>query len=97
MNNPSFGIITSFTDKIFSCSYAVAGDVPSQTNAVDAEGEREEGDGERERPDPTQLFSVLVHARSLIKFLNAHAVSKTTIACEESLLPHTPRRLTSDW
>ncbi|KAH9063614.1 cell cycle checkpoint [Lactarius vividus] len=37
--------------------------------------------GERERPDATHLFSVLVHARSLLKFLNAHAVSKTTIAC----------------
>lgn len=81
----------SFTDKVFSCSDAVAGDVPSQTNAADAEGEREEGDAERERPDPTQLFSVLVHARSLLKFLNAHAVSKTTIACEENLLHHIPR------
>lgn len=89
MSNPSFGITTSFTEKVFSYFYAVAGDVPSQTNAADAEGEREERDGERERPDPTQLFSVLVHARSLLKFLNAHAVSKTTIACEESLLPHT--------
>ena len=47
------------------------------------EGEREEEDGERERPDPAQVFSVLVHTRSLLKFLNAHAVSKTTIACKK--------------
>jgi HUS1 checkpoint protein len=59
----------------------VGGDGASQANGA---GGREEGDGERERPDPTQLFSVLVHARSLLKFLNAHAVSKTTIACKES-------------
>jgi hypothetical protein len=56
-----------------------------QANAG-AEGEREEEDGERERPDPPYLFSVLVvHTRSLLKFLNAHAVSKTTIACKQSV------------
>ncbi|KAF8263888.1 cell cycle checkpoint [Lactarius quietus] len=63
------------------CSHPpMAGDDASQANAG-AAGEREEGNEERERPDPTKLFSVLVRARSLLKFLNAHAVSKTTIAC----------------
>ncbi|KAI9451369.1 cell cycle checkpoint [Lactarius psammicola] len=65
-----------------NCSHprTTGGDDASQAN-VGAGGEREEEDRERERPDPTHLFSVLVHARSLLKFLNAHAVSKTTIAC----------------
>ncbi|KAI0259104.1 cell cycle checkpoint [Gloeopeniophorella convolvens] len=36
---------------------------------------------DHEKPDPQQLFSVLVHTRSFLKFLNAHTVSKTTIAC----------------
>lgn len=63
------------------CSHPpMSGDGASQAN-VGTQGERGEASGERERPDPTQLFSVLVHARSLLKFLNAHAVSKTTIAC----------------
>ncbi|KAA1467264.1 cell cycle checkpoint [Dentipellis sp. KUC8613] len=34
-----------------------------------------------EKPDPKQMFSVLVHVRSFLKFLNAHVVSTTTIAC----------------
>lgn len=66
-----------------NCSHPrMTGDNPSQARAV-AEDERGGGDREPEpeRPDPTHLFSVLVHARSLLKFLNAHAVSKTTIAC----------------
>jgi len=58
-----------------SCTHPrIAADGASQINDEDeAEG--------RERPDPKQLFSVLVHTRSFLKFLNAHAVSKTTIAC----------------
>jgi len=52
----------------------IAADGASQANNED----EEQG---RERPDPKQLFSVLVHTRSFLKFLNAHAVSKTTIAC----------------
>ena len=63
----------------------IDGDDASQANAG-TQGDRGEAGGERERPDPTQLFSVLVHARSLLKFLNAHAVSKTTIACKQSFL-----------
>ncbi|KAH9169585.1 checkpoint protein Hus1/Mec3 [Lactarius sanguifluus] len=64
-----------------NCSHPrMTGDDPSQARAG-VEGEREAEGGGRERPDPTHLFSVLVHARSLLKFLNAHAVSKTTIAC----------------
>ncbi|KAH9070811.1 cell cycle checkpoint [Lactarius deliciosus] len=62
-----------------NCSHPrMTGDNPSQARAG-ADDER--GEEDRERPDPTHLFSVLVHARSLLKFLNAHAVSKTTIAC----------------
>ena len=49
-------------------------------NSVSQANDEDEEQG-RERPDPTQLFSVLVHTRSFLKFLNAHAVSKTTIAC----------------
>ena len=59
----------------------VAADGASQINDEDeAEG--------RERPDPKQLFSVLVHTRSFLKFLNAHAVSKTTIACTNGTFFH---------
>ncbi|KAI9430138.1 hypothetical protein BJY52DRAFT_1200245 [Lactarius psammicola] len=48
-----------------------------------AEGGREEENREGEQADPTHLFSVLVHARSLLKFLNAaRALSKTTVACK---------------
>ena len=39
-----------------------------------------------ERPDPAQMFSVLVHVRSFLKFLNAHVVSTTTIACTSDTL-----------
>ncbi|KAI0292999.1 Hus1-like protein-domain-containing protein [Multifurca ochricompacta] len=53
----------------------------ARTEVVNASAEDEEKDKERERPDPKQLFSVLVHTRSFLKFLNAHVVSKTTIAC----------------
>ncbi|TFY83330.1 hypothetical protein EWM64_g682 [Hericium alpestre] len=41
-------------------------------------------DGEQndiDKRDPKQMFSVLVHVRSFLKFLNAHVVSTTTIAC----------------
>jgi len=54
----------------------VAADGASQANTGPEDEEQE-----RERADPKQLFSVLVHTRSFLKFLNAHAVSKTTIAC----------------
>ncbi|KAH9952913.1 checkpoint protein Hus1/Mec3 [Lactifluus volemus] len=61
-----------------NCSHPrMTGDGASQTNANADQDENEE----RERPDPKQLFSVLVHTRSFLKFLNAHTVSKTTIAC----------------
>ncbi|GLB44726.1 putative hus1-like protein [Lyophyllum shimeji] len=32
-------------------------------------------------PDPNLLFTVVVHIRSFLKFLNSHVVSTTTIAC----------------
>ncbi|KAH8983510.1 cell cycle checkpoint [Lactarius akahatsu] len=66
-----------------NCSHPrMTGDNPSQARAGAEDGRGEEDrEPEPERPDPTHLFSVLVHARSLLKFLNAHAVSKTTIAC----------------
>jgi HUS1 checkpoint protein len=65
-------------------SDSVAADGASQINDEDeAEG--------RERPDPQQLFSVLVHTRSFLKFLNAHAVSKTTIACTNGPFFHSFR------
>jgi HUS1 checkpoint protein len=73
--------------------FDVAGDSASQTNANADQDENEE----RERPDPKQLFSVLVHTRSFLKFLNAHTVSKTTIACKAplpSLSPLLNRSLT---
>jgi len=54
----------------------IAADGASQANTGPEDEEQE-----RERADPKQLFSVLVHTRSFLKFLNAHAVSKTTIAC----------------
>jgi len=60
---------------------SVAADGASQANNED----EEQG---RERPDPKQLFSVLVHTRSFLKFLNAHAVSKTTIACTKAPFLH---------
>jgi HUS1 checkpoint protein len=61
----------------------LAADGASQANGGDDDGERER---ERERPDPNKLFSVLVHTRSFLKFLNAHSVSKTTIACTKGPL-----------
>jgi len=38
-------------------------------------------DDEHEEPDPAQLFGVLLSVRSFLKFLSAHVVSTTTIAC----------------
>jgi len=58
-------------------SFFLAADGASQANGGD------DGEQERERPDPNKLFSVLVHTRSFLKFLNAHTVSKTTIACKK--------------
>jgi HUS1 checkpoint protein len=57
--------------------FSPAADGASQGNRGDDDDEEE-----RERPDPNKLFSVLVHTRSFLKFLNAHTVSKTTIACK---------------
>jgi hypothetical protein len=65
-----------FSSRISSVS--VAGDGASQANDDD----EEQG---HERADSKQLSSVLVHTRSLLKFLNAHAVSKTTIACTKEM------------
>ena len=60
-----------------------AADGASQANGSD------DDEQERERPDPNKLFSVLVHTRSFLKFLNAHTVSKTTIACQKDpFLPY---------
>jgi HUS1 checkpoint protein len=63
--------------------FSPAADGASQANGGD------DDEQERERPDPNKLFSVLVHTRSFLKFLNAHTVSKTTIACTKGafLLP----------
>ena len=36
---------------------------------------------DHDKPDPDQLFTVLVSLRSFLKFLNSHVVSTTTIAC----------------
>ena len=71
-----------FASRISSISVAANG--ASQANDED----EEQG---RERPDPKQLFSVLVHTRSFLKFLNAHAVSKTTIACAKGPFVHPSR------
>ncbi|ETW82603.1 hypothetical protein HETIRDRAFT_57794 [Heterobasidion irregulare TC 32-1] len=38
-------------------------------------------DADEDKSDPSQMYGVLVHVRSLLKFLNAHVVSTTTIAC----------------
>jgi HUS1 checkpoint protein len=56
--------------------FSPATDGASQANGGD------DDEQERERPDPNKLFSMLVHTRSFLKFLNAHTVSKTTIACK---------------
>lgn len=45
-------------------------------------GEEQNVDPEpTEKPDPENVFSVLVSVRSFLKFLNSHVVSTTTIAC----------------
>jgi hypothetical protein len=63
--------------------FSPAADGASQANGGD------DDEQERERPDPNKFFSVLVHTRSFLKFLNAHAVSKTTIACKNGpFLPY---------
>jgi len=60
-----------------NCSHPrIAENRASQDN-TSAENEEQEP----QRPDPKQLFSVLIHTRSFLKFLGAHVVSKTTIAC----------------
>jgi len=38
-------------------------------------------DEEREKPDPEQLFGVLLSVRGFLKFLSSHVVSTQTIAC----------------
>lgn len=58
---------------------------PSQSQANDPEGEDDEAE-----KDPTQLFGVLVHVRSFLKFLNSHVVSTTTIACTSSYFLYLP-------
>ncbi|KAF8468537.1 cell cycle checkpoint [Russula ochroleuca] len=64
-----------------NCSHPrIAADGASQANGGDVD-EEQEHQRERERLDSNNLFSVLVHTRSFLKFLNAHTVSKTTIAC----------------
>lgn len=42
-------------------------------------------DADEDKPDPAQMYGVLVHVRSLLKFLNAHVVSTTTIACASAI------------
>jgi HUS1 checkpoint protein len=73
-----------FTVHAHTFLFSPAADGASQANG----GDEDEEQG-RERPDPNKLFSVLVHTRSFLKFLNAHTVSKTTIACTKGafLLP----------
>jgi HUS1 checkpoint protein len=76
-SHPRIGSVICFTVRAYAfLSYLLspATDGVSQANGGDE-------DEERERPDPNKLFSVLVHTRSFLKFLNAHSVSKTTIAC----------------
>jgi HUS1 checkpoint protein len=68
--------ITPFLKKKMS----PAADGASQANGGDVD-EEQEHQRERERLDSNNLFSVLVHTRSFLKFLTAHTVSKTTIAC----------------
>ncbi len=62
----------------FFSLFSPAADGASQANGVDQDDEQE-----REQPDPNKLYSVLVHTRSFSKFLNAHTISKTTIACKK--------------
>lgn len=69
----------------FSFAYTLPISRPFFSPAADGASQANGGDDdeqERERPDPNKLFSVLVHTRSFLKFLNAHTVSKTTIACK---------------
>ena len=68
----------------------VASRISSVPAAADGASQANDDDGEqgREQPDPKQLFSVLVHTRSFLKFLNAHAVSKTTISCTKGPFLH---------
>jgi HUS1 checkpoint protein len=61
----------------FFSLFSPAADGASQANGVDQDEQ------EREQPDPNKLYSVLVHTRSFSKFLNAHTISKTTIACKK--------------
>jgi HUS1 checkpoint protein len=68
---------------------SVAANSASQDN-TSAENEEQEP----QRPDPKQLFSVLTHTRSFLKFLGAHAVSKTTIACAKGPAFHPLTHLT---
>jgi HUS1 checkpoint protein len=67
------GLLSTPTPLFFS----PAADGASQANGGDGDEQ------EHERADPNKLFSVLVHTRSFLKFLNAHTVSKTTIACKK--------------
>ena len=41
----------------------------------------DDDDDANDKPDPDQLFTVIVSIRSFLKFLNSHVVSTTTIAC----------------
>jgi len=71
----AYALLSTLTPLFFLFSSAADG--ASQANR----GDDDEQEGER--PDPNKLFSVLVHTRSFLKFLNAHTVSKTTIACKK--------------
>jgi len=71
-------ICMCFTVLLTPFFYFPAADGASQANGGNVDGQ------ESERPDPNKLFSALVHTRSFLKFLNAHTVSKTTIACREN-------------
>jgi len=49
--------------------------------ARDASSQDPPGSHPEDERDPNQLFGVLVHLKSLQKFLSSHVVSTTTIAC----------------
>jgi len=49
--------------------------------AQEGASQNAEAGGEIEKPDPDQLFCVLISIKSFIKFLNSHVLSSTTIAC----------------
>lgn len=74
----AFAYALLFTIMPFLKNNSSAADGASQANEGNEEQEHQR---ERERHDPNNLFSVLIHTRSFLKFLNAHTVSKTTIAC----------------